>query len=270
MFFNGGKFKHLHYGSHPGNSCVYLAQDGSGIETCSSVRDLGVIMESSAKFTEQIRTVKKKGKDTVGWMLRVFSTRDPLPMMTLYKSLVVPVLEYCCLLWSPRTLGLIRDLESVQRSFTYRINGMRGFRYWDRLKRLNLYSLERRRDCYYILYVWKILNGSVPNISEDQYRIREFHHVRRGRLCVVPSLNRQAPAYVQTLREHSIAVYGPRLFNALPKELRNHGGELHSFKSRLDVFLAGVPDKPALPHYLQSAAGNSLLQQLAQVRAEQV
>jgi hypothetical protein len=35
--------------------------------------------------------------------------------------------------------------------------------YWTRLKTLKLYSLERRRERYTVLYMWKIIRGLVPN-----------------------------------------------------------------------------------------------------------
>ena len=80
----------------------------------------------------------------------------------------------------------------------------------------------------------------------------------------------RASARIVTLRESSFAVAGPKLFNALPLNLRNYSGSLDSFKSKLDKFLGGVPDKPALPNYPQSAASNSIIDQLAQLRVEGV
>jgi hypothetical protein len=35
---------------------------------------------------------------------------------------------------------------------------------------------------------------------------------------------------------------GPRLFNVLPKDLREEESTLETFKRRLDVFLGTIPD----------------------------
>ena len=75
-----------------------------------------------------------------------------LPMMTLFKSLVLPVMEYCCVAWSPDALEQVRKLESVQRYFTSKISDVSHLDYWERLKILGLYSLERRRERYAIIY----------------------------------------------------------------------------------------------------------------------
>ena len=56
-------------------------------------------------------------------------------------------------------------VEKVQRSFTKFISGMTGLSYTERLTVLKLYSLQRRRERYIIIYVWKILEGLVPNLN---------------------------------------------------------------------------------------------------------
>ena len=80
-------------------------------------------------------------------------------MLTLFKSLVLSRLDYGSQLWSPFKAKDIRLLESVQRAFTKHIQGMHTYSYADRLSMLKLYSLQRRRDRYTIIYVWKILES---------------------------------------------------------------------------------------------------------------
>ena len=41
--------------------------------------------------------------------------------------------------------------------------------YWDRLKRLDLYSLQRRRKRYIVILVWKIYYGVIPNNVSIKY-----------------------------------------------------------------------------------------------------
>ena len=268
MSFNDSKFVHLRYGKAAQQCAGYTGQNGSVIERHRSTRDLGVLMSDTGSFDNHIDEMLTKARGKVGWILRVFSARDARTMLTLFKSLVLPIVEYCSQLWSPGRIGVIRRLEAIQRSFTYRITGMRDLNYWDRLKSLNLYSLERRRERYAIIYTWKVINGVVPNISEGEDQIRTYEHIRRGKLCSVPRLSGRALQSVQTMRENSLAVLGPRLFNELEPELRGFDGELEVFKRRLDRFLETVPDRPALPHYPQCATDNTLKVQLEQQRRQ--
>ena len=90
------------------------------------------------------------------WILRSFQTREASPLITLYKVLVIPLLEYCSVLWSPSSKGQIQSLESVQWSFLRKIRGENHDDYWVCLKKMQVYSLERRRERYIFGRYWKI------------------------------------------------------------------------------------------------------------------
>lgn len=62
-------------------------------------------------------------------------------ILILYKSLVIPLIEYCCQLWSSWRAGEKQSFEAVQRSFTSRISDIQHLDYWERLKQFNLHSL---------------------------------------------------------------------------------------------------------------------------------
>ena len=79
-------------------------------------------------------------------------------MLTLYKPMVRSLLEYCSPLWHPTKISDIQELGSVQETFIARITGMRDMHYWDCLINLSLMSLQRGRERFIILHMWKILN----------------------------------------------------------------------------------------------------------------
>ena len=68
-------------------------------------------------------------------------------------------------------------------------------------------------------------------------------------------------------------VSGTKLFNALPKEIRNfRTGGIEDFKELFDAFLTTIPDEPRCPgltpratDLLESKPSNSLLHQIPQV-----
>ena len=61
-------------------------------------------------------------------------------------------------------------------------------------------------------------------------------------------------------------MHGPRLFNALPSNLRDFTGSLDKFKNMLDTYLKSVPDKPPLAGYAQAVLSNSLLDRIMYMR----
>merc|ERR1719342_1245386 len=59
---------------------------------------------------------------------------------------------------------MMYELEEIQKSFTSKINGMEELDYHERLKKLNLYSLERRRKRFMIIYGWQQLEEIRENV----------------------------------------------------------------------------------------------------------
>ena len=146
------------------------------------------------------------------WVLSVFSTRSESVMLTLFRSLVRSRLEYSCPVWNPSLLGDIKKLESTQRVFTRYINGCQDLCYWDRLKTLGLMSLQRRRERYIIIHVWKTLHELAPN----DIGIIFYVHIRLGTHCRIPPLKR-TPSTINPLRSWDLnsGTSSPRVSNQL-------------------------------------------------------
>ena len=259
--FNDLKFELMQYGDNESvkDSHQYLSSSSVPIESSSIVKDLGIKMSDDCSFKTHIDSVVDDAKSRAGWVLRTFKDRRPLTMLTLWKSMVLPKLEYCSQLWCPTKKGDILKLEDVQRCFVRKIcfydNG--NINYWERLSELGLYSLQRRRERYRILYTWQIIENLVPNVCAIegdgiQTRLNE----RTGRTCVY-AVNAFSRTRFQTLYDSSLTVHGSKLFNCLPKYLRNISGcSINSFKHKLDNFLKDIPDQPVIPGYV---GGNGAL-----------
>ena len=85
----------------------------------------------------------KTAQNQCSWILRTFMTREVIPMLTLWKSLVQCKLDYCSQLWSPARKGDIQAIEMVQTSFLRKLPAIRHMSYWQKLKQLKLYSHTR-------------------------------------------------------------------------------------------------------------------------------
>ena len=129
----------------------------------------------------------------------MFKMRDKATMMTLYKSLVRSHLEYCCPLWNCSKNKDIQQLERIQRTFTLKIDGIQHLNYWQRLKALNLMSLQRRRERYLIIHMWKVLHCKCPNDIGIQFSVT----LKSSSQCN------------QALHDNSFEVTGPRLWNVI-------------------------------------------------------
>ena len=110
--------------------------------------------------------------------------------------------------------------------------------YTERLRILNISSIQRRYDRYKILYVRKILKGLVPNPGIS---IRRGEDQRGGLTLEVP---RKKPD--SKLRLNSFIIKGLAIYNCLPPDLRLLEDNMEIFKTNLDQFLSLIPDNPRI------------------------
>ena len=237
-----------------------MAPDSQPIEVKADLRDLGVRISSNLSFDIHIENTVTAASKLVGWGLRTFVGRSRAVILTLLKSLVQPKLDYCSQLWSPSEQTSINRIESIQRSLVDRIQDRRllGLNYWDKLSELHLYSQERRRERYQVMFLWKISQGMVSGYNID------FTHTmgRRGRSIIPKAVVRAAPSAVRNARERSLGVKGAQIFNLLPEQIRSMNTDhIDMFKNHLDVFLASIPDQPTMTGLGRAAESNSLLHQ---------
>ena len=108
MQFNTKKCKVLHYSK--GNlNFPYSVSDESGnehpIEKVDFQRDLGVIFETTIKWTEQIAASVNLANRILGILSRTFESREVGLWKQLFTSMVRPHLEYAIQVWSPSLEG---------------------------------------------------------------------------------------------------------------------------------------------------------------------
>ena len=166
---NGDKFEHVSFGKDKElmKQSNYFFDTNSQIKTKESVKRSGYSIMLRHDMQEPHRNGMPKGQSISAWIFRTFKSRDANLMLTLWKSLVIPHHDYCSQLWSPSTRHLMVKLETLQKSFLDRILSLNHLNYWEKLKALKLYSLERRRERHWILYTWYILEQLVPNFNFD-------------------------------------------------------------------------------------------------------
>ena len=156
-------------------------------------------------------------------------------MKFIWQTYLLPKIDYCCQLWGPTHGKNLQKLENILKSFTRKVEGISHLNYWDRLKFLDISSIGRRIERYRCIYTWKIVNGLAPNcnitwnISPD-----------KGTQCNTIKVNK----YYKNTRSQTFQYVGPRLYNSLPRYIRDFKGSKDEFKILLNEFLRKIPDNP--------------------------
>lgn len=257
MKFNEAKFQCISFGNS-GRTPQYTTASNQDIKVKDCVKDLGVLLEDNLHFHNHIKNMAAKGHRIAEWALRTISNRSTATLLTLLKSLVLPQIEYASIVWTPHDQLHINLLEGVQRRFTSRFPQFRQFdsnlgihicttTYEERIKALNLYSVQRRHERYLILFIYKIVNGHVPNPG----LCWKCHPRTKLRVEPKRTLNPSTASWVSRARDHSFFVRAPRLFNRLPanlKELDDNVGpskpHVEAYKRKLDKYLSQFLDRP--------------------------
>jgi len=141
------------------------------LEGVSEEKGLGVIVSDDLKSEKQCSAAVVKANRILGTIKRDFTDRSKETIMSLYKTLIRPHLEYCSQIWSPHYDKDIKLIKGVQRraaKFVTGIMGMQDFQYDERLKQFGL-QLERRRVRSDLIETFKIIMNGVYDINCDLF-----------------------------------------------------------------------------------------------------
>jgi hypothetical protein len=237
MFFERRKIS-------PQNHRVFTMSTPEGchklLET-SSERDLGIIINNSLKWGDQVESAKAKAYSMLGTLKRTFKFWTITSFRKLYIAFVRPHLEYCSSAWSPYLVKDIAAIEKVQHHATKLVPHLRHLGYKDRLRALDLPTLKHRRRRGDLIQYYKIVKGTnivqfvKPNslaqslsVADPASSIRGYSH----RLIKQRVVN-CAP------REHFLINRVVDDWNLLPPAIVN-AISVNSFKNQLDAYFGDM------------------------------
>ncbi|XP_046674735.1 uncharacterized protein LOC124363530 [Homalodisca vitripennis] len=138
------------------------------------MKDLGVITTSTLHPDEHVRFICRRANSTLGFVFRFSGGLHVDSLVTLYKTLVRPLLEYNSSVWAPYQSTLISDIERVQVRFIRVVGCRMGYNYLEvpvpLLKsHFRLHDLDIRRRIQDSVLLMKLINGVVgcPELLQE-------------------------------------------------------------------------------------------------------
>ena len=232
MRFNVGKCKILHLGKN--NPQQQYSMDGTALESVTHEKDLGILIDSTAKPSLQCAKAAQKANQVLGQLLRSFHSRGMTTLVQLYKVFVRPHLEYAVQVWCPYTSNDTNALEKVQRRFVRQIAGLAGS-YEEKLKKIGLTTLQERRvrgDC---IETFKMLQGFTKVDPSIWFALNLRVEGAQTRLSTDP-LSLAVPLSRLDLRKNFFSARVPPIWNSLPLLIRQ-SRSVNQFKNAYDEFM---------------------------------
>ena len=198
------------------------------IQKVTVQRDLGVYMSADFSVSDQCAEAAKKASRALHQLKSTVASRKQEIFLPLYIAYVRPHLEYCVQVWSPSLKQDIFVLERVQRWATAMIEGMKGLEYTERLARLGLFSLARRRLRGDLIWTFKIVKGMTNIVPNSIFSFREDSRLRGHTL----TLKKERPHTSERANFFSYRVVN--YWNRLPQSVIN-ARSVDVFKRELDT-----------------------------------
>jgi hypothetical protein len=148
---------------------------------------LGLTVTPKLTWKHHIQLMTGKANARLRFVQRVLKGCPQQVKSIAYFSLVRPLLEYCCTIWDPHEVGLIQEIEMVQRRAARFVTNSYGR--FDSvtaiLASLGWETLEHRRNHQRIILLSRILRGDcridVGNIVEHVERRGRYGHSKKIR-----------------------------------------------------------------------------------------
>ena len=230
MLLNFGKCKCIHIGH--GNMDEEYKMGNAVLGRSTQEKDLEVTFSPDMKVSEQCGIAASKGSQILGLIRRTITYKEKQLIVTLYKAIVRPHLEYCFQAWRPYCKKDIDKLEIIQRRATKMIPELKDFSYESRLLQCGLTTLETRRLRGDQIEVFKILNGYEDVGRNMFFKLKEGSSTRGHKAAIVKELCNL------DMRKYSFSQRVINEWNKLPNDCVN-ASSVNMFKNRIDRYMMG-------------------------------
>lgn len=163
--------------------------ESTRIETVAEFKDLGVLFDEHLTFKAHQKSVLQKGNNILYASIR-FAREIRYPAITekIIRAYVLPLYEYGSVIWHNNSITISKDLESTIRKATryslqipFNREHPRYRNYSQRLRELDLNTLENRRIIACIVFIFKSINDTVEHQYNEFIRSCRNVNIRNTR-----------------------------------------------------------------------------------------
>ena len=227
MQFNIGKCKKIEFGKSSKRCSFNYKLGPNVIKKASEEKDLGVICDEDLSPEKHINKITGESMNLLKNIRTAFAYLDESMMKKIITTMIRPRLEYAAIIWSPHEKKHIRKLERVQRAATKMVPELQDLTYEERLTRMELSSLEKRRERGDLIAMYRLIKG-IDKLDRYDLLIMNERDTRGHGKKIKPSTCRR------DTKKFSFPHRSIKLWNEQKEEVVC-ANNLHSFKKKLDA-----------------------------------
>ena len=229
LSLNIGKTHTMIFGKTKNLAAPDIFIDGTRLETVTSTKFLGVILDSELSWKPHIAHIGSKIAKSIGILSQARKNLHRKTLIQLYHAFLYPYLSYCVLIWGNAPATTLWPIYKLQK-LALRIIMNAGHRA-SSLPFCKEHSILRLPDIYTLnagIFMYKYNNSMLPPVFDNLF-------VRNNTIHRYPTRNAaqlRAPRTKSRLASSFITTTGVNVWNQIGKKL-NTDTKLGTFKRSL-------------------------------------
>lgn len=211
LSLNTNKTFYQIYNQSKTNISLNVILKGSNIAHADTVRYLGVYIDEKLKWESHIRHISSILSRNIGIINRSKYFLGQKHRFLLYNALVLPYLNYCCLVWGNAPQSFINKLFVLQKKIVRIIDNQPRLAHTNpiylKLKILKVKDIARHQT---VVVLHNVITGNAPPVIASLF---EFTQINHRALRVARHFEE---IFTRKLyRTRTISWIGPRLWNSI-------------------------------------------------------
>ena len=221
LTLNVSKTKIMFFGTHmslQGTEKIEIKYNKEIVQHVDKYKYLGIMLDPRLTFSKHIEHMRAKTMYRIGVISRARKHISQAVAVMLYKSLVIPVYDYCDIIYDTLTLEDACALQRMQNCALRAILQEDSYASVHTMHNdLHIEWLRERRECHTAHFVYKCLNEMFPNIPIWYILVSKVSTrvTRSSERCDLYQLNAKLTKVRENIRHRGVGIW-----NRVPNYIR--------------------------------------------------
>ena len=214
---------------------IYI--DNHQIQRVTNTKFLGVLIDEKLTWSVHVNDICCKISRSIGAMNRLKCIIPNQVLLTLYYTMILPYIMYCCIIWGHSANYLVERVLKLQKRAIRIISNSKPFSHtaelFKKLKILKVSQIVELQEAIFMyLYFKKILPKNVNEIFKLNNSVHTYNTRAKNKI--------RLPLLKYEFSRKTIKFTGTKCWNKIPENIKEMP-TLSSFKRNFKIYLLSQP-----------------------------